>query len=367
MRWAEVNPTGPAVVQSGTLAIAERSILYGNLAVNTHNDMAVGFGVSGPGYWPSQMVAGRLAGDAPGTLRSPVVVRAGDLPYRSFENSPVVRWGDYSAAVPDPDGNTIWYVGQYAKGGMPEPYDYASKKGNWGTHVVQVGFGAPDKLFSDNFGRDPASMSVHTLINQEEADSAPGATVLQFDEFRVRYVVRNTGKQSLSGINVVDTTLGAAVCQGAGALAPGESRVCSSAVQTSGSAGATYTANYTAVADDGTVLQASNAAVLQPGFNPVPGTRCTQAGGIGCPQALADAQGACEVGGPGERSVTSTMSISGCANITKARVGLNINHTYVGDMVIKLRGPTGVERRLFFCAERRQQQLRAGQRPHGAR
>ena len=51
--------------------------------------------------------------------------------YPVYGGNGVARWGDYSAAVADGDGN-IWFAGEYIPGGM------RTLLANWGTFVGRV-------------------------------------------------------------------------------------------------------------------------------------------------------------------------------------------------------------------------------------
>ncbi|MCU0756021.1 MAG: hypothetical protein MUE46_12995 [Xanthomonadales bacterium] len=84
------------------------------VAVNAVGDMAVGFSVTGSGIFPSSAYTWRAASDAPGSTRTPQVLRAGtDFYIRTFSGT-ANRWGDYSGAAVDPSDGCFWISNQHA-------------------------------------------------------------------------------------------------------------------------------------------------------------------------------------------------------------------------------------------------------------
>ena len=115
VRWAQIDPTGPTVLDAGVFATPGDYRFFPDLAVNDCDDMAVGYTKSSSGIFPSVWMTGRESGDTPGTLQSEVLVKAGEIPYDSFQRPGPHRWGDYSGMTIDPDGQTFWYLGEYSK------------------------------------------------------------------------------------------------------------------------------------------------------------------------------------------------------------------------------------------------------------
>jgi subtilisin-like proprotein convertase family protein len=330
-RWAEVDPSDASVVQAGVVSIFGKSISFPNLAVDANDNMALGFTVMGPSKRPSVYIAARMSGDAPGTLRDATQVRGGDIIYSAFDGSPG-RWGDYSGMTADPDGQHLWYLGEYSKGGMASPY-LPNQYGNWGTYIQQIGFGPDDHIFADGFDPVRSGVELHAEANLDDADSAPGVAVTTGDPVQLRFVVINTGAQRLNSVLVTDQQLGVVTCP-ANTLDAGADMICDvNSTAVSGLYSSSATAS--AVAQDGTPVSDTNAANYT-GFNPLPGTKCTSAGGAGCPRALAD-----------NGTVTSSFTVSGCTTIDDVNVGLSIDHTYVGDLYITLTDPASTTVRLL--------------------
>lgn len=330
-RWAEVDPSNASVVQAGVVSIFGKFISFPNLAVDANDNMALGFTVMGPSKRPSVYIAARSALDPPGTLRDAVEVRRGDTIYFAFD-APPQRWGDYSGMAADPDGQHLWYLGEYSKGGLPNPY-VPGNFGNWGTFIQEVGFGVQDEIFPGTFDPLAASLEVHAEINGEDADTTPGAGLSSGDPVQFRYVVINTGQQRLHNVVVTDDKLGVITCP-AGALDVGADMVC----DVSGTAvGGQYTntANVTAIAADGTHVNALDQGNYL-GFDALVGTKCTSAGGTNCPGAVID-----------NGTMTSSFTVSGCGTIDDVNVGLSIDHTYVGDLLITLKSPNNTSIRML--------------------
>ncbi|MGB8635091.1 MAG: proprotein convertase P-domain-containing protein [Rhodanobacteraceae bacterium] len=329
-RWAEIDPMDASVVQAGVVTIFGKSISFPNLAVDANDNMALGFTVMGPSKRPSVYVAARAASDPAGTLREAQEVKRGDTIYAAFDGSPG-RWGDYSGMAADPDGQHLWYLGEYSKGGMASPY-VPNEYGNWGTYIQELAIGPDDNLFADGFDPPSASLELHAEVNLDDADTAPGAIIPVGDPVQLRYVVINTGQQRLNSVLVIDDLLGVVTCP-TNVLEPGADMICD--VDNGPATGGLshFSASVTAEAADGTAVSSTDQSYYS-GFDPLAGTKCTDAGGTGCPEALVDSPA---VGTNG--TVTSSFTVSGCGTIDDVNVGLSIDHTYVGDLLITLKSP----------------------------
>jgi hypothetical protein len=116
LRWYEfqapqiaIQPLALTLFQSGTYAPDSNYRWMGSIAADINNDILAGYSVSSSSVYPSINVAGRLKGDALGTLESEVSVVAGTGSQTDTRD----RWGDYSAMRIDPDGCTFWYTTEY--------------------------------------------------------------------------------------------------------------------------------------------------------------------------------------------------------------------------------------------------------------
>lgn len=87
---------------------------FPSLAVNADGGMMLGFSASAPTINAGTYYAYRTPTDPAGTIRDSTTIRAGlDYYERTFGGSSN-RWGDYSAAVADPDDACFWIYNKYA-------------------------------------------------------------------------------------------------------------------------------------------------------------------------------------------------------------------------------------------------------------
>lgn len=98
-QWGEIDPGTPLRTYCPSIG------------VDAAGHAAITFAQSGPDEYISMRRATRLAGAPPGIFDAPVLVQASDAPYGYS------RWGDYSAAVPDPyEPGTFWLHHEYTPG-----------------------------------------------------------------------------------------------------------------------------------------------------------------------------------------------------------------------------------------------------------
>ena len=138
--WFQVTPSVGAngvdgsVTSQGYVAVNRGNALYGAIAANNDGDAAMGFTLSGPGWFPS---AAWVSLGANGATSAVHVSAAGQLPEDGFTGYVVeggagtARWGDYSAATADEAGN-LWIASEYI------PNAPRSLLANWGTHITVV-------------------------------------------------------------------------------------------------------------------------------------------------------------------------------------------------------------------------------------
>jgi hypothetical protein len=107
-----------------------------SLAVNGNETMVIGFSASSTTMYPGAYFAGRLMGDAPGTVGASGVLRSGlDYHVRTFGGSRN-RWGDYSGMSLDPsDGTKFWAFNEYA---INRGTVFGGEDGRWGTAFGEI-------------------------------------------------------------------------------------------------------------------------------------------------------------------------------------------------------------------------------------
>lgn len=134
--WFEIHPklrdfkiAAATITREGILASPDNFLFYPALQVAPDGEVAMVFTISGPTLFASAAFARMSEGEhsfGPITIAAP-----GSGPYAPSST----RWGDYSWAVADPDGKSIWLATEY----IPPP-DRQTVDGlqNWGTRVLEV-------------------------------------------------------------------------------------------------------------------------------------------------------------------------------------------------------------------------------------
>ncbi|HXZ41206.1 MAG TPA: hypothetical protein VEG68_10740 [Terriglobales bacterium] len=116
-RWYEFQQTETPptnfllnVYQQGTFAPDSNYRWMGSLAMDSAQDIALGYSVSSSSMFPTVNFTGRVASDPLGTMESEVLIVAGTGSQVDTSN----RWGDYtSMAIDEADDCTFWYTNQY--------------------------------------------------------------------------------------------------------------------------------------------------------------------------------------------------------------------------------------------------------------
>jgi hypothetical protein len=142
VRWYQLNgiPTGqtPGIVQSGTVyqpsasnTTDQRSYWMGSVMVSGQGHAAMGFSVAGANERINAGTVGRLANDAAGTMRTPLLYTASSTAYNPSGDPGSAegrRWGDYSYTCLDPsDDMTMWTIQQFC-----------NAANNYGVQVVRL-------------------------------------------------------------------------------------------------------------------------------------------------------------------------------------------------------------------------------------
>ena len=123
-RWYDLtNLTGtPTVTQSGTVfdgavQASARDFFIPSIMVTGQNHAALSLTTGGTPFFVNAYTAGRLSGDATGTMQAPIATTASATAYNPPGDPGGAggrRWGDYSYISLDPlDDMTLWMVNQY--------------------------------------------------------------------------------------------------------------------------------------------------------------------------------------------------------------------------------------------------------------
>ncbi len=146
-RWSG-DDLGADIANQGYVAVNNANALFPAIAANANGDGVIGFSLVGPSIYPSAAYARVSATSDPDAVH---VVAWGEGPadgftgYRSFGGSGTERWGDYSAAVSDENGN-IWFATEYIGQSCTlneflNDFNCGGTRtllANWGTFIAQV-------------------------------------------------------------------------------------------------------------------------------------------------------------------------------------------------------------------------------------
>ncbi|MGD0706170.1 MAG: hypothetical protein ABSA02_40600 [Trebonia sp.] len=127
--WFKIDAGGQRVTQQGYVTARKANLLYPAIGAPQSGSPEMVFTITSSTINPS--AAYTTLGSARITT-----VAAGAGPHLSFSDAPpydTARWGDYSFAQPDPDGNGVWLATEYIPPAADQdPLD------NWGTYVFKV-------------------------------------------------------------------------------------------------------------------------------------------------------------------------------------------------------------------------------------
>jgi hypothetical protein len=200
VQWTRLEASTGNVLDGGriddptaTATNGGRWYAYPHVGVNAAGDAVICFSQFSSADFASAGYAMRLASDAAGTLREPMVYKPGEDYYRKDFGGGRNRWGDYSKAQVDPvDDASVWVVAEYAKarvGTDDSPGGVNSSR--WGTWWARVG----------------PTLTI-----------AAGPTVAEGDSGAVAYTV----PVSLSLALPVDVTVSYTVSDGSASVADGD-------------------------------------------------------------------------------------------------------------------------------------------------
>ncbi|MEJ7695155.1 MAG: hypothetical protein WKF78_00465 [Candidatus Limnocylindrales bacterium] len=139
--WLQVVPTftsgrvGGTVVKQGYVTVATNSLMYPTVGVNAAGEGAIVMSLAGPTSYPSPSFISIDGSGVSGPVRVPEVGEGpedGFSCYRAYgDRSRGCRWGDYSEAVADENGD-IWMATEWI------PPSQRTELANWGTFVMKV-------------------------------------------------------------------------------------------------------------------------------------------------------------------------------------------------------------------------------------
>lgn len=134
--WFKIHPRldgqkigGAEVSSQGYVAYRGNYLLYPAIQANSQGTVAMVMTLSGPAFFPS--AAYTVLSQDQNSFGGIKIAAAGTGPY----DPNATRWGDYSAAVLDPSGDSFWLATEYIP---PLASQTTDRLRNWGTRVLEV-------------------------------------------------------------------------------------------------------------------------------------------------------------------------------------------------------------------------------------
>ncbi|HET9079749.1 MAG TPA: hypothetical protein VFO01_04440 [Trebonia sp.] len=128
----DTSSASPSLLLDTDLSEKGVDLYYPAVSLDSSGDLFVSYSASSATLYPG-VYAAISPSTAPGAFGAPVTVAKGLQSYAGGSNA---RWGDYSAAAPDPSlPGAVWVAGEYA------PSNAAS--GYWATAAAEISLTAP--------------------------------------------------------------------------------------------------------------------------------------------------------------------------------------------------------------------------------
>jgi hypothetical protein len=141
--WFNIHPrvhnhqiASADIIGQGYVASPGNFLFYPAIQASPNGNVAMVFTLSGPAFFASAAYA-RMGEDGKSFGRIKIAV-PGSGPY----DPNATRWGDYSFAIVDPSGESIWLATEYIP---PPSRQTVDGLRNWGTRVLEVSPGEDDE------------------------------------------------------------------------------------------------------------------------------------------------------------------------------------------------------------------------------
>ena len=156
VQWFELALDG-TILQRGRVDDANGNMFYAfaSIAVNSREDILVGYASFSPNQYASGSYSFRFANDPPNTLRDSYQFINGLAPYYKTYGAERNRWGDYTGTVVDPiDDLDFWTLQEYA--------DLPGSQDQWSTWWAYINLDAkPSADFDVNITSVPTGSGVN--------------------------------------------------------------------------------------------------------------------------------------------------------------------------------------------------------------
>jgi hypothetical protein len=137
----DTSSATPSLLLDTDVSRSGGDLYYPAVSLDSSGDLFVAFSASSPTTYPGAYAVISPATSA-GSFSAPVTIAKGQASYGGWtfsDNSNAARWGDYSAAAPDPSvPGAVWVAGEYA------PSNAGS--GFWATAAAQLSLTAPPRV-----------------------------------------------------------------------------------------------------------------------------------------------------------------------------------------------------------------------------
>ena len=146
-----------------------------SISVDSCGNAALTYTQTSASRFPEMRYTGRLAGDSPNSMQSPVVAKASAFFFDDFAGLPDVpfeRWGDYSATAIDPSDDSFWVAHEYVR----VEATVAEDDGRWGTWLANFTFGCGGPTPTPSPTTSPTPTSTSTPTATPTSTAIPTAT-----------------------------------------------------------------------------------------------------------------------------------------------------------------------------------------------
>ncbi len=204
VQWWQINPTSTSntgsVIQFGTIdggtGTNAPTYCFPSIAVNSRNDVMLGFSKFSKTQYASANYAIRYSTETLNTMRTDVTYKAGTAPYYKSFGGSTNRWGDYTSTQVDPTNDRdFWTLQEYATtatGGF-------DRWGTWWANVVAPNIVANNLGFASFCKGETTSISFTTTGTFDAGNTYSVQLSNSSGSFTTPVVI---GSGSISPINV---------------------------------------------------------------------------------------------------------------------------------------------------------------------
>ncbi|HWT03619.1 MAG TPA: proprotein convertase P-domain-containing protein [Pyrinomonadaceae bacterium] len=341
VQWWQITPAG-AIQQRGRVDDPTGAKFYAfpSIAVNKNNDVLVGYSRFSSQQYASANYAFRAGTDPVNTIGTDVVLKAGAAPYFKDFGGGRNRWGDYSNTVVDPLNDLdLWTIQEHAaavSGGF-------SRWGTWWGRIARAPTTpTPNITLSTVTATDGNTADADTLIEPGESNN----------KLTVR--LRNTGNAAATAVSGTLTSLSTGVTIVSG---QGTKPYPNLAASTGAGNNATpFLFNVASTYPCGVPISFKLTVTYTGGGSPVTLTFKVPTGKPAAAVTKTRTGTAVAIPDNNATGVSVPLAVSGftgrisdlnfkiggttCTTAVNATT-VGLNHTWVGDLVVKLRSPQG--------------------------